>query len=276
MAPSFVKGPRTTVSPTQINMLIPITMLLLGASPSHEALSQVPPLIATVAFAPVAAESYEDLMAAYSQAKSDRRAQIKAAKDPKQRRALRAKVPATEFLPRFEALGQSGDVRGFVWMLTETKRLGIAKGDRVAHSLDVYGRIVMAPAGSKHFTDAMRLLGEDSNLEPAHRISLLKRVMGRKDAVGEGQCTAQLFVGSLLMESDVESDKAMGTQILTELVANETCKSLAKAAEQVLLGVSIDVGGLAPDFQGTTIDGATFNLSDYRGKVVLLDFFGFW
>ena len=32
----------------------------------------------------------------------------------------------------------------------------------------------------------------------------------------------------------------------------------------------------APDFDAKTIDGHEFKLSDYRGKVVLLDFYGFW
>jgi peroxiredoxin len=33
---------------------------------------------------------------------------------------------------------------------------------------------------------------------------------------------------------------------------------------------------MAPDFTGKTVDGFEFDLSDYKGKVVLLDFYGFW
>jgi peroxiredoxin len=36
------------------------------------------------------------------------------------------------------------------------------------------------------------------------------------------------------------------------------------------------VGKPAPDFYAETIDGHAFKLSDYKGKVVLLDFYGFW
>jgi hypothetical protein len=32
------------------------------------------------------------------------------------------------------------------------------------------------------------------------------------------------------------------------------------------------VGRAAPDIEGTNVDGHTMNLSDFRGKVVLLDF----
>lgn len=36
------------------------------------------------------------------------------------------------------------------------------------------------------------------------------------------------------------------------------------------------IGAQAPDIVGEDIDGVAFKLSDYRGKVVLLDFWGFW
>ena len=32
----------------------------------------------------------------------------------------------------------------------------------------------------------------------------------------------------------------------------------------------------APDIVGEDVDGKEFKLSDYRGKVVVLDFWGFW
>ena len=38
----------------------------------------------------------------------------------------------------------------------------------------------------------------------------------------------------------------------------------------------ISVGAQALDFDAQTIDGHDFKLSDYRGKVVLVDFYGFW
>ncbi len=256
-------------------MLTPLALLLLGASPSPGAALE--PLPVVVPLETVAAiESYEDLMKDYAAAKKARRAEIKDAKSPKERKVLRAKPLATEFLSRFQAVGDSGDVRGYLWMLTEARKLGIKKADRASHRLDVYNRIVKAKGDSKGLADALRRIADDKSLEASQRISLLKRVMGRDDVVGEGKCIAQLSVGSLLFDSDVESDKAMGEQILKELVASEACSDFVAAAEKALSGVSLEVGGKAPDFKGTTIDGVTFKLSDYRGKVVLLDFFGFW
>jgi thiol-disulfide isomerase/thioredoxin len=38
----------------------------------------------------------------------------------------------------------------------------------------------------------------------------------------------------------------------------------------------MSAGKLAPEISGTDVDGKTIKLSDYKGKVVLLDFWGTW
>ena len=40
--------------------------------------------------------------------------------------------------------------------------------------------------------------------------------------------------------------------------------------------VGTAVGNLAPEINGKDMDGVAFKLSDYRGKVVMLDFWGDW
>ena len=39
---------------------------------------------------------------------------------------------------------------------------------------------------------------------------------------------------------------------------------------------SLAVGSPAPEIRGQDVDGVPFKLSDYRGKVVILDFWGLW
>jgi peroxiredoxin len=38
----------------------------------------------------------------------------------------------------------------------------------------------------------------------------------------------------------------------------------------------LQIGMVAPEIEGTDLEGVTFKLSDYRGKVVVLDFWGYW
>lgn len=55
-------------------------------------------------------------------------------------------------------------------------------------------------------------------------------------------------------------------------------KTERKAAKTTLKEplVGVEIGQQAPEIEGQDIDGKTFKLSDYRGKVVFLDFWGHW
>jgi hypothetical protein len=53
--------------------------------------------------------------------------------------------------------------------------------------------------------------------------------------------------------------------------------SLGAAAKSALNEIRLlGIGKVAPDIKGEDTDGKAFKLSDYRGKVVLLDFWGNW
>lgn len=56
--------------------------------------------------------------------------------------------------------------------------------------------------------------------------------------------------------------------------ADEKPANPIKAAQAA--GSMLGVGKPAPDIEGSDIDGKLFKLSDYRGKVVMLDFWGHW
>jgi hypothetical protein len=57
----------------------------------------------------------------------------------------------------------------------------------------------------------------------------------------------------------------------------ENSSSLGEAAKQYLFDLRhLRVGKVAPDIDGEDLDGVKFKLSDYRGKVVVLDFWGDW
>ena len=54
-------------------------------------------------------------------------------------------------------------------------------------------------------------------------------------------------------------------------------RSLADAAKGELFEIrNLAIGKTAPDIVGKDADGVEFKLSDYRGKVVVLDFWGYW
>ena len=59
-----------------------------------------------------------------------------------------------------------------------------------------------------------------------------------------------------------------------ELGGDERLVQNAKSAIYEL--DNLGIGMVAPDIEGEDLDGVAFKLSDYRGKVILLDFWGHW
>jgi cytochrome oxidase Cu insertion factor (SCO1/SenC/PrrC family) len=51
---------------------------------------------------------------------------------------------------------------------------------------------------------------------------------------------------------------------------------LDKGGPGAVGGASPLIGRPSPEIEGRDVDGKPFKLSDYRGKVVALDFWGFW
>ncbi len=71
------------------------------------------------------------------------------------------------------------------------------------------------------------------------------------------------------------------TRLLEECVENfsevESGRStIGSLAQSILNEARLKVGAVAPDIEGEDLDGESFKLSDYRGKVVMLDFWGDW
>lgn len=53
--------------------------------------------------------------------------------------------------------------------------------------------------------------------------------------------------------------------------------TMGETARRQLYAIrNLSIGRTAPEITGQDVDGKTFKLSDYRGKVVLLDFWGHW
>lgn len=81
---------------------------------------------------------------------------------------------------------------------------------------------------------------------------------------------------------DAKATAAMREQLLEELVAKYgdvkmSRDTLADAAKAELFEIrNLAIGKVAPDIVGKDVDGVQFKLSDYRGKVVVLDFWGEW
>jgi len=117
--------------------------------------------------------------------------------------------------------------------------------------------------------DMLKLILEKSTsprVQAAASLGLGKRLAAQTDTLGE---------------KIEEADKvaAAAEKLLTkaiDLVGNDNPTLKADAEKELKFLRTLRVGKVAPEITAADLDAKDFKLSDYRGKVVLLDFWGNW
>lgn len=196
---------------------------------------------------------------------------IKATKDVSARAALRKQNPAKAYWPRFEALSKKGEGKALLWMAGNAKDAGISRDDLPATKQRLYKALVDQHNAAAWFDDVITsIAGEKDRYLPLEkREMLLASVTSNGAAPIDARAHSASALGRLLMASDDPAIAARGKQILASIPTQ-----FPESKWATMTG--LEPGDLAPDFSGKTIDGHEFKLSDYRGKVVLVDFYGFW
>src|SRR5207247_118113 len=70
---------------------------------------------------------------------------------------------------------------------------------------------------------------------------------------------------------------ARAKELYAEIQTRFPEKDVAKRAAGKLFQLEkLQIGMVCPDFTAKDVDDVEFKLSDYRGKVVVLDYWGFW
>lgn len=108
-------------------------------------------------------------------------------------------------------------------------------------------------------------------------VALLGAVIDRNT---DSACLAMALVvrGSLLLrEATDDAQRAVAKKDLLRVAEVTKDAELLQLAKDVLFEVEhLQIGCKAPDIVAVDTDGAALKLSDYTGKVILLDFWGFW
>lgn len=204
------------------------------------------------------ADDFDALVTSFGEAHSAWQARLDEIEDLRERAALRKTHPASEYWERFRASGEGGEGRAWLWMIEHVGDAGVARKERAGVKSDLYRRLFSGHSDAAWFGDVIRRVPRDArDLGGDFVEAKLAPLMGADDAQTAG--LAKLTLGSILADSKEEAVSERGDELL-------------KAYEKEY----ISVGAQAIDFTGTTFEGHEFKLSDYKGKVVLLDFYGFW
>ncbi len=189
--------------------------------------------------------------------------------------------PQADFYPRFRNMANSGNIDARLWCL------------RYFNQYDATPQAYRAMAWKG---EAVSLATALCNNEKAGT-DLVIGLMGGAAVNGVGAAGVEEIYHYM---SDISSTDAVKARILAtraqtasrsndpeqrelalvlyaELKETYPDSPLAgRAAGKMFAASNLQVGQTPPNFVGKSVDGETINLTDYRGKVLVVDFWGFW
>jgi hypothetical protein len=223
---------------------------------------------------------YEKLSKEFSAAQKEYYSPYDAAKTDEESSKIRLdpeKDPRKAFVPRFEELalrakGSETACQCWIWVVQN------ANGDSTAQRLafEAIAADHIASPALEGFVS--RLAWTRSQLGPKQTDELLETILAKsphesvRAAVLITQATVLLGGGQA-----GAAELALAREKL-ERVQREFGKTryAARAEGMIFEAEHLQIGMEVPDFEALDQDGKPWKLSDYRGKVVVIDFWGYW
>lgn len=201
-------------------------------------------------------------------------------------RELHAREPGAQFVPEFVALAErvkGTDVAAKSWM--QVLQLGggqPAPDSPVSKAVErLFADHIQSPALAGL---AMQLQYAAQALGRKECVEALKKLKQKSphDAI---KAEALFALASLLLDDESQGhDKAQAREALVELqksygalTTGQSEMGYAEFAERTIYELDhLQLHMQVPDFEAVDQDGVKFKLSDYAGKVVIVDFWGLW
>lgn len=224
-------------------------------------------------------DRYERLVAAYDEAYRAWELAKRQAPDLRARKALRDAHPVKEHYPAFAELADAGEGRALLWMIDHLDDAGFEREQEGPLTVRLCERLAGRHAREPWFaSDGLdALFGARRELGEPELESLLGGILVQPGVAPELAASVLYRLGQLLATRQDAAESGRGQAYYERLVRTYPDSDLAEVARGELFRLrNLRVGMVAPDFEAETYDGRAFRLSDYRGKVVVLEFWGFW
>ena len=214
----------------------------------------------------------------FSEAKTDlEREQVKL--DP-------AKDPNKAFLPKAVSLANRCKKKPDVYAKAGTFALRLALGanDRKAADL-LLGGLERVAIDQSEFGHSLYLLdqygwlffGEDRAAADkwalTHCATIVAKTKNREVKAAAMMHQAEVYAPPYGEAKDLVKGRAIYVTLRDKYADTSSGK---RAANEIFRVDNLQIGMVAPDFETTDENGKAFKLSEYRGQVVVLDFWGFW
>ena len=217
-------------------------------------------------------------------ARSDFMDAFLAEKDPAARKKLLDNRPWQAFVTELEALAKEAkgtDVAARCWMMVGQLGLETDKNDVTIRAIDA---LVAEHIGSPEIDGLPEMIGGiASGPYKETACATLEKLLDTSPRK-EVQAGALFQLASLGMRPDSGPDRQNEARAMFERLGKDYAgihspqgHEFKALAERCIFELdNLQVGKVAPVFESVDENGVKFKLSDYRGKVVVLDFWGFW
>ena len=207
------------------------------------------------------------------------KAAAKEAPSVSERSALRRErkaLPAL-FWPRMEAAADAGEGRALLWMAEYAKKAGVPKKELGSTKRALYTRVLAEHVEADWLDEALKRIASDRrDLGTDGVVELLTGFHGSQAAVDIRAEAGFLIAAAYEREKDdAATEKAVEWYRRLAAEFPDTRRG-TEAEARIFQLENLAIGMVAPDIEGEDLDGVSFKLSDYRGKVVVLDFWGDW
>ena len=251
-------------------MLITLALALL-ITPTLEAPALAPSSVCSGEEPASEDLAYEALFSQYEVAYDAWRERIRASSGLKERRELRKLEPAVLFGPRFKDLAYSGSGKSLLWLLNNARKVAERK-EIPELKVEWYGRLFSSHLDADWFGEVIRLFTKERRDVSAEQI---EATMADALERAEGDAHARVLLG--LARYRLAGKCNSGLAFYERIFAEHPDSSITEAAQSEYDRLTkFGMGASPPDFAGETIDGEAISLYANRGKVTVIDFWGFW
>jgi hypothetical protein len=196
---------------------------------------------------------------------------LKESEQEKAYRELSAKL-FTEFWPKYQKLIKTS--KGGVQVRARLAAMQIVQmGSKPALADQLVADMIRENRDLPEAAQLAMTLRYDT-YDPAKKNKVLSQLL----ALAKSQ-NATVQAAALYAQAEITKDTnaKASVPLYRQVVAKYPATDYAKRAKGAIFEAeNLQIGMVAPEITGPDQEGKTFKLTDYRGKVVILDFWGFW
>lgn len=184
--------------------------------------------------------------------------------------------PGGEYFPRFAKLADAGDVGAMAWVLDNYYHSALTPKEMEALKLRTLKQLTAHPESQDAAEAVANALMYSSPFPAPETIAVLDGMIAK---VKHANALASLHfaLAQVLMHQPDEASKKRAIEVLRIIDSKYKDSFYGRFAKGLIYETeNLQVGMLAPEFVGNDVHGSEIKLSDYRGQVTYLVFWGFW